>query len=438
MKYDSIIEKITDIILKKKNIKDINSIDNILLDWNKSLSNICPNTSIKDCIKDLNIVIVNVPCNGFGDIIYSMKLANYLKEWYNINVKIASTKSKQFITLGYSQDDLIDIKYNKKSECRRLSNMKLKDKTIYDLIFVAPFVEYSPLYSDVKKMIPYSNEYNTYFFSEYNGYDTQLFDFPTGVGRNLYGLFFTDQKIGNRLPNLENPYALIYISDNITNFKKCYSSFIQMIIYKYNSKYKNLDIVLPNWIIEDKSFKKNIITLNNNKYNIINIISKNNIDKIIISETKDNQSTLNIRADILPVSYLNMLSLIKHSIKDILVTGDQSVTDVLSCCGSKNIFYQIAPWKETFSKRLATHLPNKYLLRKKTSCGTLDAIKYNSDYKKFITKWDFRKLAKPKMDSIILAAEIRKNQTISNIETIIKKSRSIKILKNKIKKTYNK
>ena len=34
----------------------------------------------------------------------------------------------------------------------------------------------------------------------------------------------------------------------------------------------------------------------------------------------------------------------KDSVEDILVTGDQSLTDVLSCCKSnKNVWYQIAP-----------------------------------------------------------------------------------------------
>ena len=98
----------------------------------------------------------------------------------------------------------------------------------------------------------------------------------------------------------------------------------------------------------------------------------------------------------------------ENSVNDILVTGDQSITDALSCCSTKNIFYQIAPWKQTFGRNLAKYMPNQYLKSCKTSCGTLKAIKYNSNYNKFVKDWDFRKLAKPKMDAIIKLTKFSK------------------------------
>ena len=47
-------------------------------------------------------------------------------------------------------------------------------------------------------------------------------------------------------------------------------------------------------------------------------------------------------------------------------------------------------------------LPNKYLLSKKTSCGTLQAIKYDSDYRKFLERYDFRKISKNKLQIVKL------------------------------------
>ena len=123
-----------------------------------------------------------------------------------------------------------------------------------------------------------------------------------------------------------------------------------------------------------------------------------------------------------------------HSVKDILLTGDQSITDALSCCGSKNIFYQIAPWKITFGHELAKYLPNKYLKSVKTSCGTIKAIRYNSDYRNFIKKWDFKVLAKPKLDAIIKFFKFRNEnkKLITELEDIISSSRNMKSLMNKL------
>ena len=132
-----------------------------------------------------------------------------------------------------------------------------------------------------------------------------------------------------------------------------------------------------------------------------------------------------------------MLNLIKYSVDDILLTGDQSITDGLSCCADKNIFYQIAEWKESLGKQLGKMLPNKYLLSKKTSCGTIKAIKYNSDYRKFLQRYDFRKISKNKLNGIFnLMVMLKQNNKQSYMlkkymyNTI--KSRKIKTLLNKM------
>ena len=73
----------------------------------------------------------------------------------------------------------------------------------------------------------------------------------------------------------------------------------------------------------------------------------------------------------------------KDSIPDILVTGDQSITDVFSCCKRKKVWYQIAPWKHDFANGLAEKLPNQYYHTFQTSCGTLKSIKSDDNWKKF-------------------------------------------------------
>ena len=115
------------------------------------------------------------------------------------------------------------------------------------------------------------------------------------------------------------------------------------------------------------------------------------------------------------------------------MSGDQSITDALSCCLDKNIFYQIATWKESFGKDLAYKLPNKYLLKKSTSCGTLKALKYEGEYKEFVNNWDFRKLARPKMDAIMMYSKTRKSsKIIKYLEELIFHTRNLTSLKRKI------
>ena len=127
-----------------------------------------------------------------------------------------------------------------------------------------------------------------------------------------------------------------------------------------------------------------------------------------------------------------MLRLIKYSVKDVLLTGDQSITDALSCCWDKNLFYQTAPWKEDLAHNLAKYMPNKYLLKKKTTCGTVKAIKYKSNYSKFVRDWDFRTRGKPKLDAVILSIKSAKFKNIKNLQEMILSVRSVETLKDNL------
>ena len=48
-------------------------------------------------LSNLKILILNAPCNGFGDVVFGMKLRNYLHEWYNCDVKIVYNVGKNEI-----------------------------------------------------------------------------------------------------------------------------------------------------------------------------------------------------------------------------------------------------------------------------------------------------------------------------------------------------
>ena len=425
-------KNIIDTIINIKNIKDIKNVFWKMFYQNKPLV-------YNNIGKKIKILILNSPCFGFGDIVFCIKISNYLKEWYNSDVTIATTDPKSFKKLG--AENVIDLTAkNKGTQCRRFRLLS-PAKTIpkQDLIFVAPVQsDYSPSLQDVKALIPYSNKYNTIFFSEYNSYDdNDEFDFPMGVGEDKYGLLLTRYSKTKRLKELKNPYTFAYIAESIDDAEKCFISFIEMVCAKYYKKHKKLDIVIPDsisYFLDD--YETDILKRIKKYYPNVYVKTKDSED--VISEG-NGKNQLTFRVDILPVPYKEIQGIMEHSLKDILLTGDQSITDALSCCSNKNIFYQIAPWKEDFSYNLSKELPNKYLENVKTSCGTLNALKYKSNYKEFIKNWDFETLAKTKMDAIILAANFRKeNKEITeDLEYIFDHTKSLTKLKQKITKYLN-
>ena len=354
----------------------------------------------------ISIVILNTPCNGFGDIIFAAKLKRYLESWYSFaTVKIATTKSKSFVSLGEKESSLIQLdSLSKVGDCRRFKNL-IPESSLsgFDLIFVAPLqADFEPSLKDVRYLIPYASPYNTYFFSEYNDSLDKEFDFQTGIGKGRDGMFFVDIKTSptattsflSKHKLRKNKYAVCYIVETISNSRKCYRSFFEMIAKKYEQS--SFSIVAPEWIAKDFKYATTL----HRYFSTIVVIDKSG-EHVYEQKTPKNKNILYIRGDVLPVPNNEMLILLKNSASDILVTGDQSITDALSCCPKKNIWYQIAPWKEDYAKELAKLLPNKFYKTRKTSCGTMQGISIQSDYREFVKKWDFRRLAKPRLNKIV-------------------------------------
>ena len=366
-----------------------------------------------------NILLFNIPCEGYGDVIFAFKLSSYLIEWYNAKITIATINTDVYTKLGLSSPNIKIHKLIKgitsSSKCRYLKGLSFVSDEIFDLIFVAPRTEKDPLLSDVKSVVPYSNSFNTYFFSEYvtkneepSFYD---YDFPTGIDSDCYGLLLTPFKMLLRPSNLPYPYVFIYISD-IEEYKakKCLMSFMQMIDIKYKNV-KKLDIVAPNQILD--MIKK--------------LVSKLKYFKLYNNDDIKDCNVLVLRYDIFPIEYKYIKNVMYHSEEDILLTGDQSLTDAFSCCSHKNIFYQALYHKTDFLKILGRKMPNKYLKKIKTMCGTIKAIKYKSNYSSFVKNNDFRIKARPKIDAIMKYIKYKDDNPakMEKIEDIILSSRSI-------------
>lgn len=376
--------------------------------------------------KKFNVLLVNLPCMGFGDVVFCIKFAGILKEWFkNANIKIATTRPEDFKTLGESSENIYSFD-TKKNQCRRLKNLNLVTpfKERFDLIFVAPLAaDFNVDMSDVRSLIPYADRFNTFFISEYNDSTRKGIDFNTGIGKGRDGLLFTD------IPKYSSPvnfkdYAVIYVAETITNVKKCIINFCSMVAKKHNDK--EFNIVLPSWIYTN--YNEEVLNSINKYFGKVIIHLK---DGSVIEKVYRGIHTIHLRYDIFPLKYNDMRALIQNSVKDILVTGDQSLTDVLSCCIDKNIFYQIAPWKENLAKQLSILMPNKWLKLKKTSCGTIKAIRYNSDYENFKKNWDFRILARDRISKIFYMSFLRRRdkKDIRRFIDTVKNTRTIKSFK---------
>lgn len=385
----------------------------------------------------LKILILNSPCHGFGDIIFAMKFGTYLKDWYKAKVTIATSSVDGLLKLGWNKQDAVVLSTGKNREqCRRFKFLKIPKLSRHDLIFLAPVQsDLYPDLHDVKKLIPYSNRLNTFTLSEYNDSLEKNFDFNTGVGKNRDGMFFTNTaKIKGKVKGVKGKYTVAYISDVDENESgyHCLSSFLELIAVKYKNK-KEMQIMIPEWIArESEDFLSSCEKKLKKHMSSLKIIYKEEgiIKTEILFQTDKSLIRIVLKTDIFPLPYDDMIRLFKNSEADVLVTGDQSITDVLSCCYKKNIFYQTLNWKIGFAKNLSRYMPNKYLKSKKTACGTLKAVDQKSNYEKFIREWDFQKLARPKMDAIVLfAVNRKKHQDLEDLATLILSSKNLATVK---------
>jgi hypothetical protein len=428
LSYSRLYEEAIDNIMSTKKI---DKLDNALWKPYHTAKSKCS----KSCANGIKILLLNAPCNGFGDLIFAMKLSKYLVEWYGAKVTLATTFEKGLLNLGADPKYVVGLSGGKSSQCRRFASLKM-NKTIskQDLILVAPIqIDFTPSITDVKKIIPYANRWNTFSFSEYNDSLNKNFTFNTGVGKGRDGILLTKpSKTIGKPKGLKNPYAVIYVASSLNGLEKCIVSFVEMISKKYYKKYKKLDVVVPPWFAEE-NIDKQLRSKVSKYYPNISIVEKDK-PNVEISEGYYDDNTLTFRCDILPVPNKLMMQLMSNSIDDILLTGDQSITDALSCCSKKNIFYQIAPWKSDLAKNLSKYMPNIYLNKVSTSCGTLNAISYKSNYTKFVKEWDFRHRARGKLDAIVLSIlATKKDDDISGLVKILSSTKTLAGVKRKLK-----
>jgi len=420
------------------------------------------NNRISKKESNVSVALINIPCGGFGDIVNCKTFSDYLKEWYpSMKVSICTSAPDKFKSLGISTKDLVEllpIKIYKKEEggeCQPFSNLKFKNKVPkFDLMIVVPMVNEKFNYKSLQKLIPYANNFNSFDLSEYNG-EYGPYAFPVGVGTDQLGLMLTSMKI-KKHNFIRGPYALAYTAGHdrgqgiITHTNTCIMSFIEMICKKYNH-HKTFQLIIPPWFCsEDHDYEISLMTSPQLRTRFNNI-AKKYFDKsylilkderiIPLFDTSTNKNTdknhkvFIIRGDILPKHRQDFISLIKYSVEDVLLTGDQSMTDGIAYSPmNKRIWYQISPWKKDLVHELSKAIPNKYLDNFRTSCGTLKGIHVNLNNKDLVKQNDFRKKGKLRMDGILKFNSMKEDPLIEILMDCIEHSRYKDTVLTKFKK----
>lgn len=400
------------------------------------------------------ILFCNI-CYGFGDIIFCMKIFWYIKKWYNITPTIMTTIPDFFIKNGVKTKFYGLREPGGDVECNSVYNMKIhsvddkgkllkrtKVKEEYDLIFVTPWIgtDFEPKHSIMKRYFPYSNRFNTFLFSTYNTNEPEKYDFPTGVGKGLYGILLTDSTKKSKPDNLKNPFIMTHVSYyHEVDVNKCFNNFVLLMCKKYHKSIPKLDIISPKVILDEPEYLVKLIKqiVKKGYYKNVKIIEKG--DSTTDSTTN---STLYLRFDVLPLGFNEYVNLLNYSLPDILLTGNQSVSDVISCCKNFNIYYQIMPWERKLAYNLNKVLnsPNNYLRKKNEACGLEKmSIGQKTNLKVISDNYDFRVLGKQKIDKLILFTNYKNNNVIKKyMEIVVHSNKKETVLKKFMKWLKNK
>ena len=333
------------------------------------------------------------------------------------------------------------LKSSYQEECAEFDELSFKGKKpVFDMMIIIPIINKKFQIRRFQKLIPYANVFNSFPMSEYNGL-FYPYTFPIGVGEGNLGIFLTNPKL-KKHSYVKGPYALVYIQPSPqwgVHSKFCFLAYMEMISKKYSPKHKNFSLVIPQWIEEElffnpqfkSKFKKNVQKYYPKVFIIPSAKIEGKDSEEIFFDVSDNtngkhkMNILTIRCDILPKPRPEFMSIIKYSVDDVLLTGDQSITDAFSCCSNKRIWYQIAPWKEDFAHNMSKEIPDINFKTFKTSCGTLKSLHSNTDYKPFLKEYDFRISGKKRTDAVIQSILNYKDPLIQKYMKIVQSSRYI-------------
>lgn len=390
----------------------------------------------------LKIAFVVNSCFGFGDVIFTYKLLLLFKKWYNVSPIVFTTKPELFVNIGVPKKQLVRLAVPGEpldETCDWLveamvpyhfDTVRKRYKADLDCVFVTPWVGNNDTV-DVKALqgiFPNANRFNTFVFSAYNRVaknEGSPFDFDLGL--NELGLLYYRQECGKR--PIKNPYVISYVSDVEVDGLGCLEKFVKRVIKKYSGVHDKLEILVPKSITQDNRLDKLVRFIEKYDYQVLVSQSKAETKQ---AHTKRGRYIL-FRADISGVPYRKYLDYICNALPDILVTGNQSVSDILACCPKFNIFYQIMPWEKKFAKELGKLTGVKDLGVGSKSCGHTG----QTELKGIHTKHDFEKKGKMYVDAVLKSVlEAKTDVFLKEFQEAVHKSRKVSTLIKKISRGF--
>ena len=269
------------------------------------------------------------------------------------------------------------------------------------------------------------------------------YEIPLGLSEDRYGIFVSEPTgLSKRV--IKNPYIMTHISNiNWTevegDYKSCLSNFLKLMVKKYHKEYPVLDIVISKNIINDFASDTNRFTKLKDylrKYYKIKII-KNENDTLLTTG-------LNIRCDLPVMPHTKFTALFQHCLPDVLGTGNQTISDLVSCCSTFNIYYQTLPWEVSFAKNLGRILNHPYLTVRRSACGQYgnkNMLLMQTDLSKIRDNYNFAKKGKVLIDKI-MKQFVKKFTTTTQKEKLSKTTKQRvaslnKLHRSKKRKTYS-
>ena len=377
---------------------------------------------------------------GMGDVFFAKNLRDYIVKWcaqvglrIRITTLLASVEGKEdaerkATIAGYSREEIITESLGRSEGFTSFYSALRPEQPLgtFDLYFLAP-VNMDVAYGKVKREYPlrrgrdamhipikeiilydlqplFNNLTmdNMITFSVYNGeellgtddidfFKNTDYDFATGIGEGKYGIMQpadvllaecdADFLVKHGLA--AGKYALVYVDTEQEHVNDCIEEFVKRVVRKYES----LTVVMPvkAWNAGIEQFLIDLSTINN-----LRLIHDG---KII----KDGEGgTLNIRTDVLPLVRKEFICLLKHSVREVLLTGNQSVSDIATCCPDKLLTYQVSTWTRAFGKAVG---------RFADTCGEKPLAEEwaapSQSLADITSDWDFERKARRRVLSIL-------------------------------------
>ena len=258
------------------------------------------------------------------------------------------------------------------------------------------------------------------------------YEIPLGLSEDRYGIFITENPQQSKRM-IKNPYIMTHISNiNWTeaegDYKSCLSNFLKLMVKKYHKVYPVLDIVVS------KGITGNFIETDRDRFNKLKDYLKKYYGKVKLIKSENDtllKEGLNIRSDLPFMSHTKFTGLFQHCLPDILGTGNQTISDIASCCTKFNVMYQTLSWEKNFARNLGRILNKKHLLTRRSACGVYgdkNMLTMTTDLSIIKEKYNFAIKGKPFMDKIMKQFERKNTSKSSSIRDKISHTTKKRIL----------